>query len=107
MQRLPPDHVMLGMEIWRRSTLRLYVSWNFVSGAIIIGFNHWGLFNVLRRSLATASRFQWGWYVHTMGFTVPWVLPVPWVAPTAVILRTYGAPSWGATAFQRYRGFLG
>ena len=100
MQRLPPDHVMLGMEIWRRSTLRLYVSWNFVSGAIIIGSNHWGLFNVLRRSLATASRFQWGWYVHTVGFTRSVGFhPRLWsFAPTALF--------HGATAFQRYRGFL-
>ena len=44
-----------------------------------------GVAYVLCAPLATALRFQWGWYVHTVGFTVPWVLP------TAVILRTYGA----------------
>ena len=50
--------------------------------------------------LATAPRFQWGWYVHTVGFTRSVGFhPRLWsFAPTALF--------HGATAFQRYRGFL-
>ena len=32
-----------------------------------------GMAYVLCAPLGTALRFQWGWYVHTVGFTVPWV----------------------------------
>lgn len=40
-------------------------------------------------------------------FIVPWVAPVPWVLPTAVILRTYGALYGAQQRFSVTEDFWG
>ena len=88
---LPLDHVMLGMEIWRRSTLRLYVSWNFVFGAIIIGFYHWGGLCVVCSS-CHRSAVPMGMVCAHRGFhPFRGFHRFRGFSPTAVVLRTYGA----------------
>ena len=88
------------MEIWRRSTLRLYVSWIFVSGAIIIGFYHWGGLCVVCSS-CHRSAVPMGMVCAHRGFH-------PFrgfhlfrgFSPTVVVLRTYGALSWAQQRFS-------
>ena len=50
-----------------------HLLWNFVIRCDNYRILSLGVAYVLCAPLATALRFQWGWYVHTVGFTVPWV----------------------------------
>ena len=46
-----------------------HLLWNFVIRRNNYRILSLGVAYVLCAPLATAPRFQWGWYVHTMGFT--------------------------------------
>ena len=70
--------------VWRRSTLRLYVSWNFVFGAIIIGFYHWGGLCVVCSS-CHRSAVQVGEDMLTGGYVLNGL------HPRLLSIRTYGA----------------
>ena len=86
--------------VWRRSTLRLYVSWNFVFGAIIIGFYHWGGLCVVCSS-CHRSAVQVGEDMLTGGYVLNGL------HPRLLSIRTYGAlpgcfagRTWGIAALE-------